>query len=251
MDKNFKRLLFITSGIFVLIIVFVIFTYVMGIGKDVVEMVVAPKDTTLLLDDSTAIKPGKLKVKTGTHTIKANRQDFEDQTKEFTTVDDQENIVWFEMIPSNQAGIDYRDTHKDEFQKVYEIANSKVGEATDNKVKKYPLIASLPASTKTLLFNSVDPKWAPYAEEYFVINYGQSQKNPYDSSRLAIYITANHPAGRQAAINYIYSVNFDPSDYEIVFETSTTSTVDEGTGIGEDFYQTQDDSFSDAEQEVE
>jgi hypothetical protein len=140
------------------------------------------------------------------------------------------------MMPSNQAGIDYRDSHKTEFQKVYDIANGQVVKSTDDKVANYPIIRYLPTSTDTLLFNSEDPTWAPYDAEKFVMNYGQSQKHPYDASKLAIYITADHPAGKQSAIAYIYSVGFDPSDYEIIFETTTTSTIDNGgTGIGDTY----------------
>jgi hypothetical protein len=233
MDKNFKRLLILTSAIFITIIALCIASYVNGIGKDVVEIVVAPIDTTLTLDDSTKIKSGKVKFKTGAHTIKASRQDFEDQTKEFVTTDGKKNIVWFEMIPTNQTGIDYRDTHKSEFQKIYDAANGRAVENIDNKVANYPIIKYLPASTNTLIFNSKDPGWAPYDEEKFVINYGKSKKHPYDSSKLAIYITADKPAGKQKAISYIHDIGFDLSDYEVIFEATTSSTIDNsGTGDG-------------------
>jgi hypothetical protein len=235
MDKNFKRLLILAGALGVT-------NYVGGIGKDVVNIVVAPEDTALILDGSTTIKPGQIKLKTGTHTIKASRQDFTDQTKEFTTVNGAKNVVWFNMIPSNQVGEEYRNTNQAEFQKVYDVANGQVVKSIDDKVANYPIIKYLPASTNTLLLNSEDPKWAPYDAEKYVINSGQSQKHPYDSSKIALYITADHPAGRQSAIAYIYSIGLDPADYEIIFETTTSSsTGNGGTGIGDFLNQSVDD----------
>jgi hypothetical protein len=232
---NIKRHVIIIAAVNLLIIALCLAGYISGIGKDVVDVVVAPQDTTLILDDSTNIKPGRIKLKTGTHTIKATRQDFDDQTKEFTTIDGEENIIWFEMMPNNQAGIDYKSSHQPEFQKVYDLANGRVVKTTNQKTDDYPIIKYLPASTNTPIAVYGEALELPYSDEKYIINYGQSQKHPYDISKLALYITADHPAGKQSAIARIYSLGFDPSDYEIVFETSTASFLEEGTGVDDDF----------------
>ena len=233
MNKRFKYSIILTGILLLGIIALCITSYISGVGKDVVNIVAAPEDTVLILDDTTTLKPGHHKLKTGTHTIKASRQDFYDQTKEFTTTSGRDNAVWFVMEPSTSAGIEYLDTHQADFEKVYEIANSQVVDDINTKTANYPIIKSLPASAQGL----------------YVINYQQSKKHPNDSSKLALYITADYPVGRLSAIEYIYSLGFDPSDYEIVFETSQASSIDEGSGIGDYYQKVQDSAEEDAQDE--
>jgi hypothetical protein len=213
---NKRKFVVVLSITVIAILIIAFINFLSGLGKDVVSIVSAPKDASLILDNTKTIKPGKQKLKTGTHTIIAKRNGFDEQIKQFDT--SQTNIVWFNLSPNSDEGRKYVQNHSDEYDTVYEIAKAQTAKRVENKVSDYPLIRKLPANVYPL----------------FIINYDQSKKFPYDDTKIAIYITSNAPDGKQSALKYIYVLGFDPSDYEIVFITEQEETgEDTSTGIGD------------------
>ena len=51
----------------------------------------------------------------------------------------------------------------------------------------------------------------------YKIGQGISKKNPSELS-VAIYIASNNPTDKLSALQEIYNLGYDPSDYEIIFE---------------------------------
>lgn len=196
-----------------------IYNSVSGRGKDVINIRIAPKDAKLILDENINIKPGKVKVTTGQHTITAEREGFESQTKEFITQPSQNNLVIF-ILPSNsEAGEEYYSLHETEFTKIYELLNERTEALLFEKLSNYPIIEELPLNTEPL----------------FTINYGASEKHPNNEQKFAIYISTSAPSGKYYALKSIYGLGYDPTDYEIIFEQAeiieTGDTV-EGSDSG-------------------
>jgi hypothetical protein len=210
-----KQLIAILTTLIALVAACLIVNFVTGIGKDVVTVMVAPKDTKLTIEGK-AIGNNKVKLKTGTYTIKASRDGFTDQTKEYTTVNSRHNELWFIMLPSSDTGTEYQKNHQKEFQRAYDFANSFASEAVQSKVLSYPLLKKMPVNVYPL----------------FTINEGQSKKHPNDDTKRAIYINSGSPESKNSALSYIYSLGFDPSDYEIIFG-QINGTSGNGPGSGD------------------
>lgn len=203
-----KRL--VISLLAIILVTLITTNYLAGLGKDVINVAVAPKDAKLLLDNKTFIKPGKHKFTSGSHTIKATRAGFKDQIKDFNT-QNEPKVVWFKMIPSDETGEKYVSEHQKEFDRISQIENQTTIARLDATTAKYPIIKKLPVSMLPV----------------FIINYGPSKKYPDNPDKIALYISTSSPADKQSAISYIYNIGFDPSDYEIIF---SRPPPDDGTG---------------------
>ncbi len=78
----------------------------------------------------------------------------------------------------------------------------KFNQDSQSAIAAYPIIANLPKDMSPV----------------FRIDYGVSLKYPKYSKKIALYISSDRPDNKLSAIEYIYKMGYDPSEYEIIFK---------------------------------
>lgn len=194
----------------VLIVVIVFFVLISlaylvfnNIGKIEVTISVAPKDSEILLDQTHHINPGNNFLSPGSHNIKIERTGFYSQSFNINVTADGANNLPIALTPKTDAAKTYLGSHSSDFIKIGDLSDSESNIITRSINKKYLLIKKLPIDISPL----------------YIISYGPSQKYPNDPTKIAIIISSSGPASDQYAISTIYDKGYDPSDYEIIFES--------------------------------
>lgn len=82
-------------------------------------------------------------------------------------------------------------------------ASLKFNKDSQEATKAYPIITDLPQDISPI----------------FRIDYGVSKRYPNDPTKIALYISYDNVADKISALDYIYRMGYDPSDYEIIFES--------------------------------
>lgn len=200
--KRTTLLTLVVVSVILLFIAYSIFVSIRNTGKSVVVVSVAPKDAKLLLDQTKYIKSGNDRIAPGNHVIKASRVGFVTEEQHFIVSKDVSNVVLVALTPNSNVGTTYLNNHQNEFIKIGDLGEQQNNRITAVIIKQYPIVNHLPADLSPL----------------FTINYGKSKKYPNDPTKIAIYISAANPANRQSALLYFFSMGYDPSNYEIVFQ---------------------------------
>jgi hypothetical protein len=184
-------------------------------GKTKLTVNVAPRDAKISLNDS-SIKIGANYVKPGDYTITISRNGFETYSQSISIKASEPLAISKLLSASSTEGTTYEKQHVEEFSRVADIIDEEeytynAYSNTEWTEQNYPLLVSLPV----------------YMSSLFSIEYGQSEKYPNDPSKKAVIIYADTPDGKQSALMYIYSMGFDPSDYEILFKTNYATNPEE------------------------
>jgi len=200
MTKRMKITLVVCSILFVLLVLLT-FAFSSNSGKTEVNISVAPKDSSLLLDQTKYINSGKNMMIPGDHTIKISRSGFSSQTFKFIVEQGGANTLPVALTPNTADGKTYLNDHSSDFSKIGDLSELKSNVITKATNKKYPLTKDLPVDISPL----------------YIISYGPSVKYPNDPTKIAIIVSSANPADDQLALQSIYRAGFDPSDYEIIF----------------------------------
>jgi len=199
---NRNRLIAIASVVliaFILLIAMAVYHYTNSIGKVSVKISVAPADSTLSIDGN-RVAGSTVLVKPGEHTLVASRQDFVTATYKFNTENTTEIPV--SLVADNASGQAYITSHRSDFLNVGQIGSSQYDTNSTDLANNYPIVSQLPLD--------ISPEYK--------IDYDASKKYPNNPSRIALIISANTAITRRAALQAIYTLGYDPSDYEIIFQ---------------------------------
>jgi hypothetical protein len=165
------------------------------------EVNLVPNDAVLLLDEKTVIKEGTLYIPAGKHHIKASREGFKTVEQTFTTSETSSVKLIFSLIPNSDIGTTYLEEHPDEQTEREQISGEKYNQGVTNLIKNYPIVSML-----------------PHNGEGFSVNYGQSQLNPENSNKVALYIELRTLDYKNRALDWIRYSGYDPADYEIIYD---------------------------------
>lgn len=176
-----------------------------GAVKDSRLVVVSvPNDLTLTLDGDEINPVGESAVAAGEHTLKASRQGFASETRS-VRIGSQESLnVGFYLEANSPEGKEWYRQHPDQAREAEGARSREYDELNKRLLAKYPIISRLPV---------VGPR--------FRIDYGSSKQYPTDAEKIAIYIQASSPAGRDNALNWMRVNGFKAADFEIVYTTPT------------------------------
>lgn len=196
-----------TKSIIIILIAIslIIITSFLYLNKNVttgVNIVIVPADSKILLDGK-VVPSGKNSAKPGKHTIEVKRENFDSNKQTVDVLSGQIKLVKVGLSSNNSNGKKWQEEHQKEYLELENIGDSNIQQNSATILKKYPLIANLPQDMSPL----------------FRIDYGISKKYPDDQTKIAIYISSNNPTDKFAAIKKIYNMGYDPSDYEIIFES--------------------------------
>lgn len=200
---NLKKIILVISILIFILLIFAVYNISSNMGKVEMDINVAPQDSKLLLDQTSYVNSGKNKITPGDHVIKATRAGFSSKTQKFTIHEEGSNLILVSLAPSDREGETYLNNHQNEFVRIGDLGELESSNAREGMIKRYPLTSRLPIDISPL----------------FIINYGGSKKYPNDPTKIAIYISVASPKDKQLALSTIYDKGYDPSDYEIIFES--------------------------------
>jgi hypothetical protein len=148
MSPKRKKLLIIAGvSALVLLVGFAIFSSLQHRGETKVNIVVAPRDSTITIDGQPA-KHGTAYLKPGAHTIKASRQYFADAIEKVHTseLDNGQEIYLLPEANSPEA-LQWLEDHPEEMELREAIGASRAAEGAQDNLEKYPFIRDLPYKT--------------------------------------------------------------------------------------------------------
>lgn len=204
MVKNKKIIILILVLIVVTVSVAVVVALInKGSNKIETTVYVTPSDAKIVLDKSTSISNGKNYISAGNHTISASRSGFTSKKLDFIVQKNSVNIFTMILDTNSSVGTQYLNDHKDEITKLEAIGSQQYTSNSNLIGENYPFIKDLPIDISPL----------------YRIDYGTSKKYPNDPTKIAIYVSAASPKDKQLALSTIYDKAYDPSDYEIIFES--------------------------------
>ena len=182
-------------------------------GKAHVDIEVSPTDSSLFIDGQSA-KPGKRWMTKTTHTFKASRKDFADDSKTVNlTSIDTSLPIYLTPKPNSAAAEAYLKAHPQD-QAKREAAGGANEQRIQDQLSKNTLIGQLPYT-------------APGFE--FSVDYNAESDNN-GNVKVTLYISANTDKAKQDALDWIKSQGTDPNTQTIIYRTDTSLTSNDSGG---------------------
>lgn len=195
--RNHRILAILTILLLVGLTSFGIYLTISRIGKEPVEIILTPEDMTLTIDGQN-YRSGTAYIKPGTYGVKAEREGFE--TFEGTVTIGQPNTTSIDYVltPVSEEAKKWKEDNIDLY-----LAQEGRSSVRSNEIGKQ-FAEQFPITTKL-----------PFRNFIYSIGYRlQNVDNP--SEGIIIEITAI-TGSREAALNKIRELGFDPTNYEINF----------------------------------
>ena len=173
---------------------------------------VAPHDMTLIINGQkiTIINGQKITVSPGKLSFTLSRSEFKDYNGEVSIKNGETQEILYTLTPLTDAAKQL--LASDESQQIIQrITNKDMQSGAADLMKKYPILNILPIN-----------------EKYYTILPCNSVKYPNDKTKIAICVKYYDTAAQQPALDYLTSLGYKPSDYEIIFEDNTYTTLNSG-----------------------
>lgn len=198
---NKKLLLFIALAVFAVgVIIFIIFyqnTRNRELSASIVlEVVPSGARSTI---NGRGVGQGTIKLKPGNAEIVISKNGFETIRQTVMLKEGESKYLGFALVSNSPSTADWYQKHPEDAKRAENLSSLNYDQVSSDNSQENPFILKLP-------FVSSD--------EQFRIDYGQSET---DSNRIVIYISANSQEARNAALEWIRSVGYDPSKLNIVF----------------------------------
>lgn len=195
MNRN-QKLILIIGVIFVVMIAIGLGGAYMQSQQGKVIITTVPNDSTVTLDGKTINNNGPVYIQPGKYTIKASRNLFRDQSKDFTIKAGETQSVQFYLLSDGDAATQWLSDHPDQASAI----EGYYGAQIENK-------------GTALYNNNTILSQLPVIDATYRIDYGNSQKG----GQFALYIQAADQSGRADALDWMRTYGFDPTKYEIIW----------------------------------
>jgi hypothetical protein len=146
------------------------------------------------------VKTGIIRVRPGNAHVVVTKSGFASQTKSVTAQQGKIVSVSIALISNSATTANWYATHPEDQKELEIITGRSYNSGAEQSVQKTPLIASL-----------------PHIDNFYRVDYGQSQAHPDDPNATAIYITYYSQDGKQQALDWIKFKGFDPASLEIIY----------------------------------
>jgi hypothetical protein len=208
MNTTRTRIIVIAGALLVVVAIVLV---VMSAGQSIsalnsgtLKVTLVPADAQITADGKavTLSKNSDLTLPAGNHNLTFSRSGFDSKTitvnitKQHTT---NQTVI---LKANSQAARDYLKAHGDQQAILDRIGEEEAQQHGQAITQNAPLIQIL-----------------PYHGGSFDIDFGASQKYKDDAHAAAIYITADTPQARTAAVEWIKAQGYDPAGYEIIYQT--------------------------------
>lgn len=198
---NKKILLFIALAVVVIGAIVFVAIYQNSRNKElsasiVLEVVPSGSKSTI---NGRGVREGTTKLKPGIAEVVITKKGFETARQTVVLKEGESKYLGFVLVSNSPSTADWYQKHPEDAKRAENLSSLNYDQVSADDVKETPFILKLP-------FVSSD--------EQFRIDYGQSDT---DSNRIVIYISANSQEARNAALEWIRSVGYDPSTLNIVY----------------------------------
>lgn len=198
---NKKILLFIALAVVVIGAIVSVAIYQNSRNKElsasiVLEVVPSGAKSTI---NGRGVREGTTKLKPGIAEVVITKKGFETARQTVVLKEGESKYLGFVLVSNSPSTADWYQKHPEDAKRAENLSSLNYDQVSADDVKETPFILKLP-------FISSD--------EQFRIDYGQSDT---DSNRIVIYISANSQEARNAALEWIRSVGYDPSTLNIVY----------------------------------
>jgi hypothetical protein len=171
-----------------------------------ITFTMSPSVATAKLDGTSTLKPGKLYIKPGKHTITATFAGFDDKSVSFEAVQGSMKTISVFLVSNSPEGDAWLKNHPEEASNRQAIGSTNFNDEAAQRLAKYPIIKDLP--------------FLGPASEYR-IDYGVNPDNS-DPLSVGIYITYYTDGGKQDALDWMQQQGFNPSGYTITYTDDTS-----------------------------
>lgn len=166
-------------------------------GKEPVSVYLIPNDATLTIGDQ-QYRAGTAYIKPGTYDITATRDGFESYSDTITI--DQQNTaaVDISMTPVTEEAIRWAEENEDLYSAFQARTGERAGEFGQQIREQFPIASKLPFKN-------------------YIYSIGHRLKNIDNPSEGIIIVISTITGYREAALDKIRELGFEPTDYEIEF----------------------------------
>ena len=198
---NKKILLFIALAVVVIGAIVFVAIYQNSRNKElsasiVLEVVPSGAKSTI---NGRGVREGTTKLKPGIAEVVITKKGFETARQTVVLKEGESKYLGFVLVSNSPSTADWYQKHPEDAKRAENLSSLNYDQVSADDVKETPFILKLP-------FISSD--------EQFRVDYGQSET---DSNQIVIYISANSQEARNAALEWIRSVGYDPSTLNIVY----------------------------------
>ena len=196
--RNHLRAVIISIAVlFVAIIAIAIYINIDRSGKVAVTVSVVPRDAKTTINGNVVTSSGTIYLKPGEYTIESSKDGFTTSTKKQYVGDNQSTIATSLVAESDEAK-KWAEDNADQYLDNEGIAGKAIQESSEATRDANPILNVL-----------------PYSNLIYTIGY---MNDPDDPSGESFILTIDAAEGsRNAAIDQIIELGYDPSDYKIKF----------------------------------
>ncbi|MBR5408513.1 PEGA domain-containing protein [Candidatus Saccharibacteria bacterium] len=196
MDKNKKKSIITVIIIVTLLILLSVAFYIIynTINSATLIVRVAPASASIYLDNH-RVSNGNIKVTPGEHTLRAQKEGFEEKSIQVSAIADQESNALIILESNSESTANWYTDHSEDQKLIEEIYSLDFTAASNQITSEYPLI-----------------NYLPYSIPDYDINYGTCNDNNF-----CIMINAFLPSGYNEAIKYLRQRDSDLGKYYFSF----------------------------------
>lgn len=190
----------ITTIIVILLVGLIAYTVYLSIsraGKEPVTIYLIPGDTKLMIDNQ-QYSAGTAYIKPGTYNVSASREGFESIERTVTIGQPNTAVIDISLTPVSDEAKQWQEDNMHLYDQFQARTGVRANEFGERFREQFPIVTKIPFSN-------------------FIYSIGYRLKNPDNSSEGIILTITAITGSREAALNKIRELGFDPTDYEINF----------------------------------
>lgn len=195
-QKNRRRVIFIIAGIFLVIMIWSLVSFISRQGKVAVVISAVPSDAKIMFDDEQQGNGTKW-IAPGDYIVTTKKDGFESVTRKVRITEQKsQNVVAVSLAPKSDDAKNWAEKNAEQYQK-----NEAFGTIEANANGEY--------------FTEINPITSklPFVDPYFKIAYVTN-----DDQSIKLTISTPSPRYRFYAIEKIREFGYDPTDFVIEFK---------------------------------
>ena len=184
----------------VMAIAYIVYIQISRVGKAPLIINVLPESAKVVATDKktrgkTVIANGEVYLPSGEYTISATASGFDTTTRDVSLTDSNKPTVILSPQPVSEEAQNWVADHQSEYEEQEGIAGSGESSAQKSLAERYPIVSSL-----------------PYEDPYYQIGYRTPSNDEF-----IVTVYTDSPQYRYEAIQKIYELGHNPSDYKIEY----------------------------------
>ena len=153
MDNNILKIPTVRNSliIFILAIVVIFIVYLVNISVNSAQLslTIAPKSSTVTIDDHKITSSGTVRIKPGDHTIKITKDGFEEYSESFTISQGETKSILVALVSNDPSTANWYLEHEEDSAILDQIGSIEYDAAAAEFNNNYPIAGSLPYLSKS------------------------------------------------------------------------------------------------------